>query len=114
MNLDVELPYPYWTNMRWGGYVARGLTVLLSVILAAVVFFLHLAPINYAWATAPVGLLAIRVFFYTLIRNATHEATRMADLDSRLDNKVEDAIAAEKRYGLNPGFLHAKLLENAE
>lgn len=109
MNLNVDLPYPYWTNMRWGGYVARGATVLLSVILASVVFFTHQPTAYYAWALAPVVLLAIRVFFYTLIRNATHEATRMANLDDR----IEAAIAEEKRVGLTPGFLHAKLLENA-
>lgn len=108
---DLDLPYDYNENTRSGGLVFR-VALVVATIALAVLFYFSIVPM---WAIfAPFTIFAIRVFLYTLIRNAVHEATRMADVDSHLDGIVMDQIAEQKRVGLTPGFLNSKLLETAE
>lgn len=113
MHDDIELPYEYSNNNQSFGMVAAIACTLATAALVATSYF-HLYPIPSWTIFVPLGLLAIRVFFYTLIRNAVHEATRMADTDSRLDDIVIDHIETKKRFGLTPGFLNEQLIGSAE
>ncbi len=51
---------------------------------------------------------------YRIIRNATHEALRMADADAYLDDVVRDAVEAEKRAALTPARVRKALAEASE
>lgn len=105
-----DLPYPYSINTQSGGSVMRATVIVFTVALGVLAYLAYVP----AWSVAvPAVLLGLRVFLYSLIRNATHEAFRMADADAHLDGIVEDQIARAKSVGLTPGFLNEQLLERA-
>lgn len=78
---------PHFYNTRAGGYTFVAISVLLSLVLGLLQFFTAL-PIPLWFTLLPVVQLAARVWLYTLMMNAGHEALRLAEADAMLDDQM--------------------------
>lgn len=92
---DLQLPYAYTTNYQAGSIPLMIGAVVLSAALFA--FSDYITPLATAVCLLPLALLGVRIFLYSLIRNAVHAATRAADMDRNLDLLIQNQIAEYHR-----------------
>ena len=108
------LPY-YVHNPRGGSIRFAILLTLLSVVMASITFFGYFA-IPYWVCAIPFGVVVHRAYFFSLYRNAVHDALRDAAMDARLDDVVANRYEANT-LDMKPGntldaaFFQRKLVE---
>lgn len=108
---DLNLPFEYSTHSRAGGRALIALTVGITLCLIAAHVFAGLA---WTIVSVPSILLFFRAYFFSLIRNATHEAMRMASLDAQLDGIVREQTKKIVEHKATRTFTPARMAEAME
>ena len=70
--------------------------------------------IAFWMALLPIGLMALRMFLFDVIRNGVHEAIRNAQSDRRLDRFIAEGAYYARTHDLSPEDLKQRLHEVAE
>ena len=109
---DLELPYPYTENHRAGS--TKFMATCFALSGACIIIGLAGLPAAFWMALGPIGLMALRMFLFDVIRNATHEAIRRAQADSRLDHFIAEGAYYARTHGMTPDDLKQRLHEVAE
>lgn len=86
----------------------------VAVVAAGLKLYGLIPDISWLWILAPVAFVLAMSIAFGLIRNAVHEALRLAENDSFLDAKAQDAARRAEEVHLTPAKLSRKLGEVTE
>lgn len=109
MTPNITLPYQYASNPRAGTATSFFIWFGASIVMAGLTLF-GVTTIPWAIVALPAAIMSLRIWLYSMLRNAVHEALRLADADYELDGIVETQIEEQNKRGLTPGFLNEKLI----
>ena len=108
------LPH-YVHNPRGGSIRFAILLTLTSLVMAGITYF-GVYAIPYWLCAIPFAVVVHRAYFFSLYRNAVHDAMRDAAMDARLDNIIAERYAnstLDMKSGntLDAAFFQRKLVE---
>lgn len=108
--MNIEIPERYG-NTRALTIQTGGAAFFASVVMLIANYY-NPGFINPWIAFLPLILIAVRIFLYGLLVNAFHEALRLAEADSEIDN-IETAVRMAEANEDDPSVLGAATFANA-
>lgn len=108
--MNIEIPERYG-NTR-AATIQTGAACVFATVVMLIANYYNPGFIHPVIAFLPAAALLVRLFLYGLLVNAFHEALRLAEADSEIDN-IESMVRMEGGEDIDPSILNASNFGNA-